>query len=125
MFADKVIQTLTESDKNILFYFDTDGSKKEELTTIEEAGIKVIEVSQNYFELKYKLEKEWNAVKVLMYNPFAKPEGKKAKKYPLLDLLEANIELKLDEVSEFMAAYKLQEYHTNLVSDYFKLLNIY
>ncbi|RTY67159.1 hypothetical protein EKM05_13200 [Flavobacterium sp. GSP27] len=56
MFADKVIQTLTECDKNILFYFDADGSKKEELTAIEEAGIKVIEVNQNYFELKYKLE---------------------------------------------------------------------
>ena len=39
MFADKVIQTLTESDKNILFHFDADGSKKEALAAIEEAGI--------------------------------------------------------------------------------------
>jgi uncharacterized protein (TIGR02687 family) len=122
MFADKVIQTLTESDKKILFYFDADGSKKEELAAIEEAGIKVIEVTQNYFELKYKLEMEWNAEKVLLYHPFAKPEGKKIKKYPLLDLRAANKELKLDEVSEFMAEYKLQEYHTNVVNKYFKLL---
>lgn len=122
MFAEKVIQTLTESDKNILFYFDADGSKKEELAAIEEAGIKVIEVTQNYFELKYKLEMEWNAEKVLLYHPFAKPEGKKIKKYPLLDLLAANRELKLDEVSEFMAEYKLQEYHANVVNKYFKLL---
>lgn len=122
MFADKVIQTLTQSEKNILFYFDTDGSKKEELTTIENAGIKVVEVTQNYFELKYKLEMEWSAEKVFLYHPFAKPEGKKVKKYPLLDLLSANIELKLDEVSEFIAEYKLPEYHTNVVSKYFKLL---
>ena len=80
MFADKVIQTLKESDKKILFYFDADGSKKEELAAIVEAGMKVIEVTQNYFELKYKLEMEWNAEKVLLYHPFAKPEGKKIKK---------------------------------------------
>jgi len=65
MFADKVIQTLTESDKKILFYFDADGSKKEEWAAIDEAGIKVIEVTLNYFELKYKLEMEWNTQKVL------------------------------------------------------------
>lgn len=73
MFANKVIQTLTESDKNILFYFDTEESKKEELTAIADAGIKVIVVIQNYFELKYKLQMEWNTVKVLLYHPFAKP----------------------------------------------------
>ncbi|MBC7607056.1 MAG: hypothetical protein H7199_08880 [Burkholderiales bacterium] len=58
MFADKVIQTLAENDKNILLYFDADGTKKEELAAIEEASIKVIEVTQNYFELKYTLEME-------------------------------------------------------------------
>ena len=35
MFTDKVIQTLTESDKNILFYFDADGSKEEELAAMK------------------------------------------------------------------------------------------
>jgi hypothetical protein len=65
---------------------------------------------------------EWNAEKVLLYHPFVKPEGKKLKKYPLLDLLAANKELKLDEVSEFMAEYKIQENHTNVVNKYFKLL---
>jgi hypothetical protein len=29
MFADKVIQKFTESGRDKLFYFDTDGSKKE------------------------------------------------------------------------------------------------
>lgn len=126
MLADKVIQILTESEKNKLFYFDADGSKKEELMTIENAGIKVVEVNQNYFELKYKLEMEWSTDKIFLYHPFAKPEGKKVKKYPLLDLLTANIELKLDEVSEFIAEYKLQEtsININLINKYFKLLKI-
>lgn len=124
MFAEKVIQTLAKSDKNKLFYFDADGSKREELTAIEKEGIKVVEVNQNYFDLKYKLEMEWSNIKVFLYHPFAKPEGKKVKKYPLLDLLSANIELKLDEVSEFLAEYKLQEtrININLINKYFKLL---
>jgi uncharacterized protein (TIGR02687 family) len=122
MFADKVIQTLANSDKKIIFFFDTDGSKKEELATIEEAGIKVVEVNKNYFELKFKLDKEWNDCKIVMYHAFAKPEGKKIRKYPLLDLLAANIELKLDEVSEFMAEYKLHEQYNAIVNKYFKLL---
>jgi len=36
MFANKGIQTFTESDKKILFYLITDGSKKEELAAFEE-----------------------------------------------------------------------------------------
>lgn len=122
MFADKVIQKFTESGKDKLFYFDTDGSKKEELAAIEVAGIRVVEVNQNYFELKYKLEMEWKSEKIFLYHPFAKPEGNKVKKYPLLDLLQANLELKLDEVSEFLSDYNLKEYHSSLVSKYFKLL---
>lgn len=122
MFAEKIIQTLANSDKKIIFFFDTDGSKKEELATIEEAGIKVVEVNKNYFELKFKLDKEWNDSKIVLYHAFAKPEGKKIRKYPLLDLLAANIELKLDEVSEFIAAYNLHEQYTATVNKYFKLL---
>lgn len=124
MFADKVIQTLTNSDRNIIFFFDSDGSKKDELATIVEAGIKVVEVNKNYFELKYKLEKEWNNSKIVLYHDFAKPEGKKIRKYPLLDLLAANIELKLDEVSEFMADYKIHDQYNAIIIKYFKLLKL-
>lgn len=74
MFADKVIQKFSETDKDKLFYFDADGSNKEELSTIEVAGIKVVEVGQNYFELKYKLEMEWGSEKIFLYHPFAKLE---------------------------------------------------
>lgn len=126
MFAEKVIQALANSDKKIIFFFDTDGSKKEELAAIEEAGIKVIEVNKNYFELKFKLDKEWNDSKIVLYHAFAKPEGKKIRKYPLLDLLAANIELKLDEVSEFISEFKLPENSINrsLIDKYLKILII-
>jgi hypothetical protein len=53
-------------------------------SAIEVAGIRVVEVNQNYFELKYKLK--WNGnLKRYSVSSLAKPEGNKVKKYPLLD----------------------------------------
>lgn len=56
---EKIQKILSQQKGNIIFYFDEDGSFKEELKAIEGAGIKVVEVSNNYFELKYRLEFEW------------------------------------------------------------------
>lgn len=122
MFAEKIIQALTNNGKNIIFFFDPEGSKKEELQSLEEVGVKVVEVKHNYFELKYKLANEWSETKLLLYHNFKKPEGKKIKYYPLLDLLAANVELKLDEVSEFIADNRLNENFKGIIEKYWKLL---
>ena len=99
----KIKDLLKQHNRNIIFYFDEDGSFKDELQAIEDAGIKVVEASNNYFELKYKLEFEWAKELVLLYHPFAKPSPSKIKKYPLLGLLKANTELRLDDASEFLS----------------------
>jgi hypothetical protein len=31
--------------------------------------LRVVEVNQNYFELKYKLEMEWKSEKIFLYHP--------------------------------------------------------
>ena len=54
MIVEKIQNILKQQKRNIIFYFDEDGSFKEELKAIEDDGIKVVEVSNNYFELKYK-----------------------------------------------------------------------
>lgn len=108
--------------KNLVFYFDADGSFKDELQEIEEAGIQVISVSNNYFELKYQLEIELQGKEFFLYHPIAKPNEQEIKKYPLLDLLKANHELRLDDASEFLSEYGLQEYHLPLVKRYIKQL---
>lgn len=111
-----------DSDKNILFYFDEDGSLMEELPAIEAAGVQVIKVDQRYFNLKHDLEVTLKGKPVFLYHPFAKPSNQALKKYPLLDLLKANMELRLDEASEFLSTYGLPEYHLPLVKRYLKQL---
>lgn len=118
------INTLFAQDplKKLVFYFDEDGSFVEELAEIEAAGIEVIQVDDRYFSLKYQLEVERQGQAIFLYHPFAKPKGKAIKTYPLLDLLKANHELRLDEASEFLDTYGLPEYHLPLVKRYIKQL---
>ena len=108
--------------KNLVFYFDADGSFQDELQEIEASGILVIQVAQNYFKLKYQLEMELQGKEVFLYHPFAKPNEQEIKKYPLLDLLIANHELRLDDASEFISEYGLPEYHLSMVKRYIKQL---
>lgn len=118
------INTLFAQDplKKLVFYFDEDGSFVEELAEIEAAGIEVIQVDDRYFSLKYQLEVERQGQAIFLYHSFAKPKGKAIKTYPLLDLLKANHELRLDEASEFLDTYGLPDHHLPLVKRYIKQL---
>ena len=113
--------------KQLVFYFDEnagDNTFKEELKAIEEAGIKVVTADDNYFELKYKLEMEWRGEAVFIYHPFKRPSNEELKGYPLLDLLIANRELKLDDVSEFLTQYNLPQDKSEIVRRYIKQLRL-
>jgi hypothetical protein len=98
---EKIKDLLKQQNRNIIFYFDADGSFKEELDAIALEGFKVVEVKDNYFEIKYNIEFEWTKAQLFLYHPFEKPQGNALKKYPLLGLLKANPELRLDATSEF------------------------
>lgn len=120
--AEKVKNILAQQKRNIVFYFDGDGTFRDELADIEAAGIRVAEVQHNYFELKYRLEFDWSAEPVLLYHAFARPDSDELRRYPLLDLLVANPELRLDDVSELMEAYQLPEMYYALVKRYIRPL---
>ncbi len=122
MIVDKIQNLLNQEKKNIIFYFDADGSVFSEILEIEAAGIKVVQVNNNYFELKYKLEFELKDQNIFLYHPFAKPNESELKKYPLLDLLKANVELRMDDAYEFLSDYRLQEFNLHLVKRYIKQL---
>lgn len=111
-----------DEQKHLVFHFDPDGNLGEDLIAIENTGIQVITVDQNYFELKYRLEMELSGKDILLYHPFARPNGEQLKKYPLLDLLKANHELRLDDASEFISMYGLPEFTLPLVKRYIKQL---
>jgi len=115
---DKIKDQLKRDNRRIIFFFDEDGRNKDDLPEIEAAGYTLIEVGQNFFELKYKLEYELKDREIVLYHPTARPAGKELRKYPLLDLLVANTELKLDVVSEFMAEYGLNLHMQGMVKRY-------
>lgn len=119
---DKIKDQLKRDKRNLIFFFDEEANYKEDLPEIEAAGFTLIEVGENFFELKYKLEFELQEKQVVLYHPKPRPVGKELRKYPLLDLLVANSELKLDEVSEFMAEYGLNPNMQPLVKEYKKQL---
>ena len=122
MIVEKVQHSIKTDQKNLVFYFDADGSVKEELPAIKEAGIKVIEVKSNFFQLKYQLEYELSGEQVFVYHNYSKPNDTELKKYPLLDLLKANTELRLDDISEFLAQFQLPDHMESFIKPYIKQL---
>jgi uncharacterized protein (TIGR02687 family) len=120
--AEKIKNLQTQHKKHLVFYFDTDGTFRDELPGIADAGIRIVEVQDNYFELKYRLEFDWATEPVLLYHRFPKPDANALRNYPLLDLLVANPELRLDDVSELMEAYQLPDMYYTLVKRYIKQL---
>jgi uncharacterized protein (TIGR02687 family) len=109
-------------DHQLVFYFDEDGAFQEELAAIAECGIKVLEVKDNYFQVKFQLNSDLKDERVFIYHPFARPSNAELKKYPLLDLLKANTELRLDDASELMTEFALPQSQQGLVKRYIKQL---
>lgn len=119
---EKIHKLIKQENKKIVFYFDEDNSKQEELLSLKDSDVKVVEVKHNFFELKYKIEFEWRNKFLFLYHPYPKPKGEELKKYPLLDLLIANVELRLDDASEFITEYRLSNSNLSLVKQYINQL---
>jgi uncharacterized protein (TIGR02687 family) len=105
----------------VLFYFDGDGSHAEDLQSWNEgtADIALLMGSDRYFSLKHQLHYDLKDKRVFLYFPFAKPKGEAWEDFPLRSLFHANRELKLDDVAEFMAQYKLPLHARELVKRYY------
>ncbi|MCU0326628.1 MAG: hypothetical protein MUF45_15485 [Spirosomaceae bacterium] len=120
--VNKVKQLIEREKKKIVLFFDADGTYADNESAFAEVGIRWVEVNKNYFEVKYKLEFEWQNEFVFLYHPFAHPADASLKKYPLLDILVANPELRLDDVSEFMAEFTIPIQYQSLVRKYIQVL---
>jgi uncharacterized protein (TIGR02687 family) len=110
-------------DLKILFFFDEKQEFFNEVKMLEIPNIHVEFYSGSVFSLKCKLLFELVDTKVLLYLPMAHPNTQdEFHQFPLLGLLLANKELKLDNVGEFMENYGLQRHQKGLVSKYMKEL---
>jgi uncharacterized protein (TIGR02687 family) len=107
----------------VLFLFDPDIESLEEVQQLEPDGYRIVFYEYNDFRLKLKFHDEWLNEKVFLYMPVKRPEKQEEYlKFPLLDLLTANRELRLDDVGEFMDEFQLKRMHRPLVQKYIREL---
>lgn len=110
-------------DLKILFFFDEIQEFLEEVKSLAIPNIHVEFYTESAFTIKCKLLNELIDTKVLLYIPMAHPNTQdEYHQFPLLGLLLANKELKLDNVGEFMENYGLQRHQKALVTKYMKEL---
>ncbi len=106
----------------ILFLFDPNKSHSEEISDWSDSEITLIQVSYEFFHLKYRLETELADKKVFLYFPYEEPAGNKRKTFVLLDLMKANRILLIDDVEDFMEEYNLKPYQRGRVNKYISFL---
>ena len=106
-----------------LFFFDESREFLEEVKSLAIPNIHVEFYTESAFTIKCKLLNELIDSKVLLYLPMAHPNTQEEyHQFPLLGLLLANKELKLDNIGEFMEKYGLQRHQKALVTKYMKEL---
>ncbi|HEY5590264.1 MAG TPA: BREX-1 system phosphatase PglZ type A [Paludibacter sp.] len=107
------------SNAHILFFFDPDGDRIDELKSINITDIRVVEFAGDWFNMKVKFNKDWKQDKVFLYLTQSMPQTQdELKEFPLLDLLKANGVLRLDDVGAFMEEFRLQPHQHQLAKDY-------
>ena len=98
-----------EPELKVLFIFN-DVFLADELSVVEwKAGYRYVDFKGDWFTTKYKLDTEWADEKVILY--FHQPSPLQIKslqeKFPLLDLLVANMEYHHQDYAAYMQQYGL------------------
>ncbi|MEO6670433.1 MAG: BREX-1 system phosphatase PglZ type A [Ferruginibacter sp.] len=116
----KIKQQFTKYPQiRILFFFDPEKESEEEINRLSLTDIKVVKYANIPFNLKFKLNNEWAADKIFLYFTSAAPSKQEEfRKFPLMDVLVANKELRLGDVSDFMEQYQLKIQQYALVAKY-------
>ena len=124
MLKDKIEATFQKyPEVRVLFYFDPDGDSKEEVVQMEETPFRILQYANNPLDLKIRFRSEYADDRVFLYVPAKRPDSQEEYlRFPLLDLLVANRELRLDNVGEFMEDFRLKPHQRHLVQQYIREL---
>jgi uncharacterized protein (TIGR02687 family) len=107
----------------ILFFFDPEGENEEEVKSINMEGVQVEYAQNDWFNLKVKFNTIWKNQKVFLYLRMPTPQTQEDYlNFPLLGLLKANKELRLDNITDFMNEFGLKDHQSNLVKKHIKEL---
>ena len=124
MLKDKIISTFQKYPYlKILFFFDPEGESKEEVIQMQPEDFRIVLYNNDAFNLKIQFRNVWNDEKVFLYFPNPRPEKhEEYLDFPLLYLLVANKELRLDDVGEFMEEFQLKPHQRFLIQKYIREL---
>lgn len=115
--------------RRVLFFFDVDNRHDDEVATLMPDSFEVLRLDPPYayFGMKIQLSQRGaDARPVLLYVPgqpspqtdVRSENDEDHAPFPLLDLLVANDQLRLDPVAELMARHGLQAHHRPIVKQY-------
>jgi len=101
LLEDTFNKELSEGKKrHIVFWYDDDGEFKEDIDELDLENAKILKLSQNnYFFVKYHLEKADTETNYLIYAPFGKPNPRE--NY-LLDILKYSMEFSTNKAALIM-----------------------
>lgn len=105
----------------VLFVFDKMGGFEAELQDATWEDEYVYHVFDGkWFNLKLKANRDWTSKKVVLLFPWElRPDTEEKKlNFPLLDLLEANMEFKDEGYAEFMQRYGLLQTHSIFIKNH-------
>mgnify|MGYP000916101665 CR=1 FL=1 len=86
--------------RHIVFWYDDEGEFREDIDTLELENARILKLSKNnYFFVKYQLEKADTESNYLIYAPFGKPSPREDY---LLDVLKYSIEFSTDKATVIM-----------------------
>lgn len=126
LFANILEQFKKYPHLRILFFFDAKREMETEFdelqTALDAQSVVLVKARNHFFRLKYRLETEWAAQKILLYLPMERP-GEHSD-FILYDLLVANKEFKTDDVDKFIEEYGLHNgQHRALVKRYIQYMH--
>ena len=101
LLEDTFNKELSEGKKrHIVFWYDGDGEFKEDIDALDLENAKILKLTKNnYFFVKYQLEKADTESNYLIYAPFGKPGPRE--NY-LLDILKYSMEFSTDKAAVIM-----------------------
>ena len=101
LLEDTFNKELSEGKKrHIVFWYDGDGEFKEDIDALDLENAKILKLTKNnYFFVKYQLEKADTESNYLIYAPFGKPSPRE--NY-LLDILKYSMEFSTDKATVIM-----------------------
>jgi len=123
LLEDTFSKELSEGKKrHIVFWYDDDGEFKEDIDELNLENAKIIKLSKNnYFYVKYQLEKVDTNSNYLIYAPFEKPSPKE--NY-LLDVLKYSMEFSTDKAAVIMRDLNISDDSLKIVfRKYIKFFN--